>query len=67
VVDPESSGARLVRVVLDIDPAEGAPHGWVRDEDGETTPFSSWLELLDGVDHALARAGRDGPSGGVTG
>lgn len=55
-----------VRVVVDIDPTADRPSGEIRLPDGEATAFSSWLELLDGVERALVHASRERPADGWT-
>jgi len=54
-----------VRVVLSIERTEGTVSGGLIAEDGSSSPFSSWLELIAMIERELdTRADESGGAGG---
>lgn len=53
----EPASAERVRVIVEVEFAE-PPQGRLTDEDGAVRPFEGWLELMDGLHQAIARASR---------
>lgn len=49
-----ATGARPVRLILDLDPRSAAPAGTLTAGSGATSPFSGWVGLTRAIELALA-------------